>query len=513
MITTKFQLALLVSSAICFAGTAYAQDPAAPAQDEAPASDNDADTVVKTEAPASNEDLASRAAFLEAQVTALQEQLNDIKAQLTKATPTWKGAPQWDDKDAGFSFKPKGFVQFDAGYVSTPGPDRSGTFGAVSAIGLSGLNYNNLGWNTRARRLVFGAEGTMPGGFGYKFELNLAQATVDYEDIILTYQKSGSPLQVTIGNFYPLSSLDTMTSSRLTSFLERASFTDAFNYNRRLGLAVALLDPADQYTLTGGVWSQEINNTSFNRTGWQASLRGTYSPTVGDARLHLGVNFQHRVQQRDAQNVQYRSRPFTQITDQRFVDTARIAADGDDILGLEFGAIYKSLHVAAEAQQVWVRGWQPGKTFGANNGAGGGLFYSDDPSFQSAYFEVGYYLTGETRGYKGGKWDRTKVLHPFDQGGWGAVQLNARLDWLDLNDRLGGTTLLAPDYINGGKQLGYEFSVIWNPMDYVRFMAQYAHGSFTGGPYAAIVDPNSTEPVNQRNYGVDTFAMRAQLEF
>jgi phosphate-selective porin OprO/OprP len=384
----------------------------------------------------------------------------------------------------------------------------------VRAGTVGGLNYNNLGWNMRARRLVIGAEGSLPGGFGYNVEFNFAQGSVDYEDIILTYQRPKSPLRVTIGNFYPLSSLETMTSSRLTSFLERASFTDAFNYNRRLGVALALLDPAsDRYTLTAGLFSQEINNTSFNRTGWQASVRGTFSPTVGGAKLHLGANFQHRVAQRDARNVQYRSRPFTQVTDQRFVDTGAIAADGDDIAGLEFGAIVKSFHAAAEAQQVWVRGYRPGKLFGPNDGAAGAAFYAGNPDFRSAYAEIGYYLTGETRGYKGGRWDRTKVLHPFDQGGWGAVQLNARLDWLDLRDRVGGASLAAPDYVSGGQQLGYELSLIWNPIDYIRFQAQYAHGSYKGGPRATAAAPASADPANRRGFDQDGFAVRAQVDF
>lgn len=504
-----FTLGLLASSAFTLPGVAYAQDPTMPSaatQDNAAPAESDADVVVPAEAPASNEDLAAKAAFLEAQVEALQEQVDSLKTQMTKATPTWKGGPQFEDKDSGFSFKPKGFMQFDAGYVGIPGPTRNGTVG--------GLNYNNLGWNTRARRLVFGAEGSLPGGFGYKFELNLAQATVDYEDIVLTYQRPGKPLQVTMGNFYPLSSLETMTSSRLGSFLERAAFTDAFVYNRRLGIAVGLVDPADRYTLTAGVWSGEINNTGFNRTGWQASIRGTYSPTLGSARLHLGANFQHRVAQRDMQNVQYRSRPFTQITDQRFVDTGLIAADGDDTAGIELGAVMKSLHVIAEAQQVWVRGLRSTHVFGANNGTNGAAFYAGNPNFQSGYVELGYYLTGETRGYKGGKWDRTKVLHPFDQGGWGAIQVNGRVDYLDLKDKVGNGGLLgAPDYVNGGKQLGYELSVIWNPMDYVRFMAQYAHVDVDGGPRAMTVNPTSTDPANTRSYSFDTMAIRAQLEF
>ncbi|MEA3009183.1 MAG: phosphate-selective porin OprO and OprP [Sphingomonadales bacterium] len=428
-------------------------------------------------------------------------------AQAASASPSWKGAPQFEDKKSGFSFKPKGLVQFDAGFVGTPGPELSGTVG--------GLNYNNLGWNGRARRLVLGAEGALPGGFGYNVEFNFAQGAVDYEDIVLTYQRPKSPIKLTIGNFYPLSSLETMTSSRLTSFLERASFTDAFGYNRRLGAAVALLDPdRDRYTLTAGLFGQEINNAAFNRTGWQASVRGTFAPTVGDVRLHLGANFQHRVAQRDARNVQYRARPFTQITDQRFVDTGLIAADGDDIAGLELGAIVRSFHFAAEAQRLWVRGYRPGRAFGANDGVAGGLFYAGDPGFRSAYAEAGYYLTGESRGYKGGRWDRPKVLHPFNEGGWGALQLNARLDWLDLGDRVGsGATLAAPNYINGGRQLGYELSLIWNPTDYLRFQAQYARGSYQGGPRAATVVPGSSEPINLRDFSVDSLALRAQVDF
>lgn len=502
-------LALLAGTAITGAAPALAQQAQSPdtaATTNDTPDDADADVAAATVAVPTPEEGASRIEFLQAQVEALQEQLEALKVQVTKATPTWKGAPQFDDKDAGFSFKPKGFVQFDAGYVTTPGPDRAGTVG--------GLNYNNLGWNTRTRRLVFGAEGTIPGGFGYKVEFNFAQGTVDYEDIVLTYQRAGSPLQITVGNFYPLSSLDTMTSSRLTSFLERSSLTDAFSYNRRLGLAIGYTDPADTYSLTAGIFSQEANNTSFTRTGWQASVRGVYSPTLGDGmRLHAAVNFQHRVAQRDVQNVQYRTRPFTQITDQRFVDTGLIAAEGDDILGLELALIAKSLHFAGEAQKVWVRGHEAGDTFGENNGVAGGLFYEDDPSFFGGYAEVGYYLTGETRGYKGGKWDRTKVLKPFDQGGWGAIQANLRFEYLDLRDRVAGTTLAAPDYVNGGRQIGYQASLIWNPMDYVRFQAQYAHGSVTGGPRASTVNPTSTDPVDERSFGVDTFALRAQVEF
>ena len=520
MIRTKLFVALLAGSSLATATPAFAQTPAATGQAQPDAqpdpSDAAADAAIAAAQPV--DDSQAKIDLLTEQVQALQSQLDQVKKDMVKATPTWKGAPEFADKDAGFTFKPKGFLQFDAGYVGFPnGDERRGTLG--------GLNYQNLGFNTRARRLVFGAEGSLPGGFKYKAEFNFAQGTVDYEDILLSYDFKNSPLTVTVGNFYPYSSLDTVTSSRLGSFLERASFTDAFNYNRRLGVGLSLADKvADRYTLSAGVFSEPINDTRFNRTGWEASARGTFTPHVGAGFFHLGASAHYRRNTKEAQGAQYRSRPLTQITDQRFVDTGTIAARGDYSVGAELGGVFHSFHFAAEAQKLWINHafdtTTAALTDPTSNDAFTGLRYNNDPSFTGGYAEVGYYFTGESRGYKGGKWERTKVLHPFNDGGWGALQLNGRVDYLDLTDRVGGTPLVTAGYgsgsnsqnVNGGKQLGYQASLIWNPMDYLRFMAQLGRVDITGGPRASIVDPSGPSSPN-RKYHVNTAAVRAQLEF
>jgi len=501
----KFTVAaLLAGSAFIMSAPAQAQDTAQPDQ-----SDATADATIQGAAQV--DALQAKIELLQAQVEALQEALEGVKAQQAKAVPSWKGGPEFADKVAGFTFKPKGFAQFDAGYVGFPGGEQRGT--------VSGLNFANLGFNTRARRLVIGAEGTLPGRFGYKVEFNLAQGTVDYEDIVLTYDFEKAPLQVAIGNFYPYSSLETMTSSRLGSFMERASFTDAFNYNRRLGVGVQWSDKkTDSYLVQAGIFSTPINDASFNRTGWQASLRGLYSPALGSTRLHIGANLQYRTNNKEAMGQQYRTRPLTQVTDQRFIDTGALASKGDTTVGVEFAAIHKSLHVAAEAQKVWVRDAFSSVALDPdNNDTPTGTLYNGDPSFWGGYFEVGYFLTGETRAYKGGKWDRTKVLKPWSDGGWGAFQVNGRVDYVDLSDRVDdapttGLAFSAPYYVNGGKQLGLQASVIWNPVDWVRFMAQLGHLEVTGGPKAlGLVDP--LKPANKRNFGVKSLSARAQVEF
>ena len=49
------------------------------------------------------------------------------------------------------------------------------------------LVTRNLGFNTRVRRIRLGAEGTIPGGFGYKFEMDFANSSVGFGDAIITY--------------------------------------------------------------------------------------------------------------------------------------------------------------------------------------------------------------------------------------------------------------------------------------------------------------------------------------
>ncbi len=70
---------------------------------------------------------------------------------------------------------------------------------------------------------------------------------------------------------------------------------------------------------------------------------------------------------------------------------------------------------------------------------GGERDLAEDASFSGYYVQGGYFLTGESRGYKGTSFDRTKVKSDFlDEGGWGAWEVLARYSSLDLNDEDAG---------------------------------------------------------------------------
>ena len=542
MIRKPIIAALLAGSAL--AAPALAQEPLPEAQQvpaEPDASDATADAAIASAAPV--DDAQAKIELLEAQVEALQEALEGIKTQMTATTPSWKGAPLYEDKEAGWSFKPRGRIQYDAGWVGNPDDDPNG-----------GLLTRNLGFNTRARRIRLGAEGTIPGGFGYKFEMDFANSTVGFGDVILTYAPKNKPFNFIVGNHETWNGLEQISSSRFLSFMERAAFDDAFVNTRRIGLSAGYVNKAGDLRFNAGLFTAHSIDSSLDNDGWIGAARAVYSPLMGANQMHFGANFQHREFQSNnggtipssagqpsaGQSVRYRARPFTQLTDVRFVDTGNFAAKGDNIFGLEAAGIFKSLHIAAEGQYTKVDAYGPGDQlgiddaldqFGTTAGTPTGSFYVADgnPSFWGGYIEAGYFLTGETRGYKNGTWDRTKVLKPFSKDGWGAVQVNARLDYLDLDSgklkrgctnnftslTLSCTGAGPANFTKGGKQLGLLGSIVWIPEDYLRLYLQYSHASVTGGPFADEVEglSSSAPDLDKEKYGVDVIMTRAQIDF
>ena len=428
-----------------------------------------AQTAAGSAQPAAEADVAAR---LQDQITALQQQIDALKAQMGKATPSWKGAPLVENKESGWSFKPRGRIQYDAAWVDRP----------------AGSADPGLGFSNEARRLRLGVEGSIPGGFGYKFEVDLADNEVDVTDAILTYEAAPG-LGLSFGQHNNFQSLEELTSSRFSSFIERAAFTDAFNFERRVGVSATY--GAGDFLLSGGVFTDNITDLANSGDGTglgdeNNSLsfdgRAVYLPKIGKTQLHLGASAHLRDNGDTNENgvtTRYRQRPLVHTTNSRFLATPALDVEKETHYGLEAAAIRGPLHFASEVH--WLD---------ADRADG-----APTASLFGGYAEVGYFITGETRGYKAGQFDRTKVLKPVGDGGVGALQLNLRYDYLDLND----------DLLRGGKQSGYQASLIWIPQDYVRFMLNYARLSYEDAAIAATG--------GDRDYAIDVIGARAQVDF
>jgi len=528
---------LLASAMLALPATAYAQDDkmAEPPADAVSPDDASLQAVPDSEAAGSDAD--AKMALLQAQLSALQTQMDELKKNQAKATPSWKGAPQWTD-EAGWSFKIRGRLQVDAAYMSKPPRYIQAVTGSNTSSTTS-LPPRTLGFNTRVRRFRIGVEGGMPWGFGYKAEVDYANGSVGFGDVVLSWNKPGSLVTVTLGNQESLDGMEQITSSRWVSFIERNQANDAFTNTRRLGVAVGIRNKDNTLRGDVGLFAAHSIDASLDNHGWIGAARVTYTPYVGSGFVHMGLNFQHREFAKNtngaAQNttsgapstgrlVRYRARPFLQTTDVRYVDTQSFAAKGDDIFGAELYGVFKSFHIGGEAQYVKTRAYKSGVPGNAGDILTGiDAFASSNsqftpngnPSFWSGFVEAGYFLTGETRGYKNGLWDRTKVLHPVQDGGIGAWQITGRVDYLNLNSKklrnvkkndfnTGLPTGSAFD-LRGGKQIGYLAGVTWIPMDYVRFLLNYIHTDVTGGPVS--------RKISKKGFSTDAIALRAQIDW
>lgn len=418
--------------------------------------------------PAFASDTDPQVEALRAEIEVLKNQLAALSAKVDAGTEQrskvasapevkWKGAPETAGSD-GFTFKPRGRLQVDSGTVNVDGT----------------VAGNSLGTATEFRRAYLGLEGTVPGGFGYRIEADIANNSVDLTDVWLTYKKGNAT--VTLGQQKAFWGLEEMTSDLFTSFQERAAFNSAFGFERRLGLSVAYA--GQDILLQGGVFSDnvtDLNNDSNNSRSFDARM--VFSPKLGSAQLHLGGSAHLRELNDFTNSVRYRARPFVHTTDVRLVDTRAFSASGERSFGLEAAINAGRFHATLEGHQLTAKR--------------AGLA---DPTFKGGYAELGYFLTGDTLGYKSGTFDRIKPAKPLNKGGIGALQVNARYDYLDLVDA----------GIVGGKQSTYALSLIWVPVEYVRFIANYGHLELRDAAMLA-------SSVN--DYSADSFGLRAQIDF
>lgn len=360
------------------------------------------------------------------------------------------GAPRIGDA-AGWSIKPRGRMQLDLGSVDAP----------------------ETGTGTEVRRAYLGVDGTMPGGWGYRAEVDLANSSAEIVDLYLTY-KPDPKLTLTLGQHKPFWGLEELTSDLMTSFTERAAFNPAFGFERRVGFSAAYAD--GPLLMQGGVFADNAADLGADNSSHGFDGRVVLAPRLGAGQLHLGLSGHWRKFDEAARTARYRARPFVHTTDTRLVDTGSFAATGEQSLGAELAWVAGRFHATAETHRLTAR--RPGLP---------------DPTFSGGYAELGWLLTDDATAYKGGVYDRIRPRRPLGQGGAGAVQANLRYDWLDLNDA--GVT--------GGRQQVAGVSLVWIPAAYVRFIVNYGHLWLTDAPLRA----------GRRSYQANALGVRAQFDF
>ena len=480
------------------AGTALAISSPALAQEVAPepTQESPIDTLVDSDAPeptaesvkptgdpvldrlnaleARVKQLEARNSELEAQAELNQGRLESVETRAAKAAQfTW--APTTADPSGNFSFKPRGVIEAD-GFAFF---ERKG-----------GYDYNN---GTAFRRARLGLEGTALKWFNYRLEVDFAGNAVTLTDAYLQYTKIPKTV-LTLGQHKAPFGLESNNSDNYNIFLERGMFTNAFGNagaERRIGLSAAYA-PQENINVAVGLFG---DNESIGRStgapltsapdeSWGINGRATFEPLFDTGKiLHLGLAAYYRSDLKNgdiADAVRLTERPNIRGDNGNIIDSGVILGAKSLLYGgAEAALVLGPLTLAGEYGRLKVdRGDLPSE------------------SFDGFYLLGAYMLTGETRPFKAGNFDRVRPFRELGKDGLGAFELAARYDQLDVSN----TPVLARRR-NQARSATLGLNWYFNP--FAKLMFNWVH--FWG-------DNTPLDPIGGKTAG-DALATRLHLDF
>ncbi|MEW6776909.1 MAG: porin [Bdellovibrionota bacterium] len=282
--------------------------------------------------------------------------------------------------------------------------------------------------------------------------------TIEIKDAYLDFHVLPGDMSIQVGHYKEPFSLEELTSNKYITFMERG-LPNAFSPERNLGVMVhgdSLMEGKATFAL--GIFRDVDDNLSLedpNGDGmvsdraYALTTRLTFAPLLedkGEKLVHLGVSYTYR--NTPDNEVKYDSRPEAHLFD-KMVSTDDISdARSESRLSAEGAANFGPVSVQGEYMFAYVD----------SNSTG-------DPLFNGFYVQASYFLTGEFRPYKEGKYAR---VHPtknaFDDGGFGAWEVALRFSRLDLTDD--GVTA-------GGEEKNLTAAINWYIHSNVRVMVNY----------------------------------------
>jgi phosphate-selective porin OprO/OprP len=428
----------------------------------------------QTAPPASPDEAAARIAALEAQLSALQQQVADLKAATAASfkdvrtvqsatTVSIAGAkPTIASGDGAYSATLHGVMQLDAAQYYQ---DK----GLPAVLG----NARDLNNGTNFRRARLGVDGKFAKNFDYSILLDFGGAGTDGAGQLqeLFVQYNYAPFKIRVGAYAPNLGLEDAASTNGSLFPERPSSAEAARglagADRRIALQGQVVQ--ERWILSGAVTGAKAGDgqTFDEQIGYVG--RFAFVPLKGyDWLVHAGVNASvvatpaQSTALTGAYAVTIQDRPELRVDGQQLVTTGAIDAKGARHYGLE---------LAAQKQNFLIQSEYFDYKIDRRNPAAG----VSDPKFKGWYVEGGWVLTGEARRYNANNFafDAPAINNPFDPKAhkWGAWELAGSYSVLDLNHHENAT--LAGDRVRGGEQTIWTVGLNWFPNSVTKFSVDY----------------------------------------
>lgn len=302
-----------------------------------------------------------------------------------------------------------------------------------------------MGDGTEIRRARLYLQGTMYHDWGFKLQYDFANSgSSGIKDAYLSYNGFDN-LELKAGNFKDPFSLQEQTSSKFVSFTERA-LPSAFSAGRHIGVMASTAH--QHWTLAGGLFADTVSAEGGEEDeGWGAGTRATWSPVNNKtAVVHVGLGLNYR-ETGGSNQTRFKQQPETHVAGVNIVDTGIIDAVSEFY---KVGAEIATVQGPFSAQAEYI-------TTSVSRDMG------SDLDFNGWYAQAGYFLTGESRQYKNGKFGGIKPEVNVGEGGIGAWEMALRYSTVDLNDA----------DIDGGEADAMTVGLNWYPTPTLRFSANY----------------------------------------
>lgn len=361
-------------------------------------------------------------------------------------------------------------------------------------------------YGTIIRRARLGVLGLMYDKWEWQLEVDFRDNEVRFANAYIAYLFDNSRLA--IGNFKEPFSLESSTSSRRISFIERAAPVDAYRPSRELGLMYETMVP-DYYAALGVFAGEGVERERDITPGYAIAGRASFAPVQNRATglwSHLGVsaNYRHnayeyeksRGREKEYESVRMRTRIGTRAIDGRMIsendmenvkDWTTIALEagfGSGPFSVQGEYVRQDLDRDENSRNFPVDEWDTGVTSMTSDGY---------------YVQAGYFLTGEHRNYRAfsGDFGRTKILNPLSAGGRGGIELLARFATADSTEH---------HTVDDRQKLDhYTLGVNWYPEDDIIFKFNFMYVDAERG--------GDEGKEGFKEWSSWAFAARAQYEF
>ncbi len=278
-------------------------------------------------------------------------------------------------------------------------------------------------------------------------------------------------------------------SSNDMLFMERSAMNvlNGPTVNRAVGLNI--FNHGQNWTKQVGIYGNTIDSTKRNilpDKGWSVNSRITYAPIAEEKRIiHIGAagNYRKPDNADDTNDRQLTLAYETAyMSNLDLIKTGIADVNNIKMIGLEGSGIMGPFSIGGEYTNSWID----------LKGEGSSL------NFNGWYAETAWTLTGESRIYKKGLFNRVIPNKTFSltKIGLGAWELAARYAEIDLND---GT-------FKGGKLSNLSIALNWYPNRVVRLMAGYDKA-------LQIKDSPLTNRDGSKIDNLNTFMFRVQLAY